>query len=87
MEEQRILKTDDVVRVRREGSEDEWVPGVVMLASENGRSAMVVLNGMVPAAGGYAASLPIMVDYEKGTVKSLFGDYYEVDIAEPQEKV
>lgn len=74
------------VRVRLEGTEDEWVRGVVLLASENGASVAIGLDGMVRAGGGYAGGvLLIDIDYDAETVTSLMGDRYEIEVADTAE--
>jgi hypothetical protein len=83
-EPKRILTKGLVVRMRREGSSDEWAEGFVELVSPNGQSISVTLvHGMVRGAGGLCGgSIPLAVDYELETVRALWGDEYELEIAD-----
>jgi hypothetical protein len=76
------LRRGYFVRVRRAGTSDEWCPAMVALASDNGQSVGLVLNGAVSAAQGYiTAFLPLTVDYEEETVKGIVtDDEYEIEV-------
>lgn len=78
---QQILAQDNRVRVRRLRDTD-WCYGHVALASANGRSVAISLNGMVRTAdgGGIAGVLPLIVDDEAETVTGLDGTEYEVEV-------
>jgi len=76
------LAVGNRVRMRLAGSSDEWCYGVVALAG--GSSVAILFNGMVRTIdGGYAGGvLPITVDYEAQTVVTLWGDEYDIEVAE-----
>jgi len=80
----RRLKRGDQVRVRLDGSDDDWTPAFVALASDSDPAAVMVLfSGAVRAMTGViAGGLPLTVDYEVETVVSLMGDFYEIEVAE-----
>jgi hypothetical protein len=77
------LEPGQRVRLRREGSEDEWCEGTVLLASNtNPSSLFVALEGGVRAKEGIILyGLPLVIDYQKETIESLLGDSYEMDVA------
>lgn len=78
-----MMKTGDPVRVRREGSSDEWCRAVVAMASENGESIGLLLEGAVRDADGEGlilGALPLIVDYERETVEAIFGGAYEIEV-------
>lgn len=81
---QRLIKTGDRIRVRKSGTLGEWTTGRVVLASENGQSVGIELDGVVRAAGWalIAGALPLNVDYVREEVTGLDGCYYEVEINE-----
>jgi hypothetical protein len=68
-----------VIRVRLAGTSDEWCPGTVGIASQNGISIGLWLDDAVRTSGGgfIAGSLPLLI--ENGSVKSIFGDEYEIE--------
>jgi len=72
------------VQIRLAGSADEWCPAIVWVATDNGKSIALALEGGVRASGGWVAgAIPLLVDYEAQTVRSIFGhDEYEVQIAQ-----
>lgn len=78
------LKRGDHVRVRLEGSADEWTPAIVALASEAEPSSVALILGgpMRSGSGGvWMGALPVTVDYERETVISLIGDAYDIEVA------
>lgn len=81
-----MLRQGETIRIRREDHSDEWCRAVVALASPNGRSVALRLEGAVRAGGGLIMGvLPLTIDYQRETVESLFGDAYEIEIARPPE--
>jgi hypothetical protein len=77
------LKRGDYVRVRLAENED-WTEAFVALASDSQQSSvMLMMNGAVRTSNGglIANALPLTVDYEAGTIKSLFGDDYEIEVS------
>ncbi len=70
------------VRVRRDGSQDEWCLATVVLVSANGRSAGLMLEGAVRTDGGgvILGALPLIVDEAAETVTGLEGTLYEIEI-------
>ena len=79
-----ILKTGDRVRVRSLNHPgDEWTTAVVALASSNGLSVALRLDGAVHDAGGAVVLgvLPLSIDYEARTFTSLMGGEYEIEVA------
>lgn len=75
------IKTGDLVRVRPAESAGEWCRAVVELASGNGKSVALRLEGAVRAGGGLVMGiLPLTIDYEAETVTSLLGDEYEIEV-------
>lgn len=78
-----MLKKGDLVRIRKKGSEDDWCQGVVKLASENGESVGLFLDGTVRTEGGLVSgALPLIVDNEHGDVRDIFGGEYEVEVGD-----
>ncbi len=75
-----ILKQGCLVRIRCL-EDDEWCEGIVALASSNGKSVAVTLDGMVRTSGGgiIAGVLPLIIDYETEKVTGLDGTEYEVE--------
>lgn len=75
------LKRGDYVRVRLNDG-DDWTPAFVALASDsNPSSVMLMFDGAVRATGGFVANaLPLTVDYAAGTIISLLGDSYEIEV-------
>lgn len=73
-------------RIRREGSEDDWCPGIVVAVGKPQDPADPVsvyahIDGVVRTGYGLlGGGLPLYVDYVKGEVKSLFGDRYELEV-------
>ena len=80
------LQRRDHVRVRMRGSDDDWTPAFVVLASEeNPSSVMLLFDGPVRAMRGLMFNaLPLTVDYEKETVVSLWGDDYEIEVEDKE---
>lgn len=77
------LRPGERVRVRLEGSADEWTLAVVALASETQPSSVaLVLDGPMRSGSGGAwmGALPLTVDYERETATSLIGDAYEIEV-------
>jgi hypothetical protein len=71
------------VRVRLEGSSDEWCNGQVVVASDGNPSSVgLLVEGMVRSSSGgwIGGGLPLVVDYEEETVRSLLGDLYEIEV-------
>jgi hypothetical protein len=77
------LQRGDTVRIRYRES-DDWVPAFVALASDtNPSSVMLLLHSAVRSADGFIAKvLPVSIDYEAETVVSLFGDFYQIEVAD-----
>lgn len=75
------LSKGQVVRVRLAGTSDEWCQASVAVASGNGISVGLWLEAAVRTSGGgfIAGSLPLFI--EKGSVRSIFGDEYEIEVA------
>ena len=74
------LTKGQTVRVRLAGTSDEWCPGTVAIASENGISVGLWLDAAVRTSSGFiAGSLPLFI--ENGSVRSLFGDEYEIEVS------
>jgi hypothetical protein len=82
-----MLQRGDRVRVRKAETSDDWVPGRVILASENGQAVGLLLDGMVRAAGGFVGgALPLMIDYERETVRGVLdGTGYEIEVRDERE--
>ena len=80
-----MLKRGDFVRIRRAGRGvpcKDWCTATVVLASPNGKSVLLALNGFVRARlrGTYARDvMPLVVDAE--LVTDLSGTEYEVEVA------
>jgi predicted transcriptional regulator len=77
------LKTGDIVRVRPTVPTQEWVEGVVTIASSNGQSVMISLDSAVRTVNGtYINMLPLSIDYAAQTVTDLFGgNECEIEVA------
>jgi len=77
------LNRGDYVRVRL-NDRDDWMPAFVALASDsNPSSVMLLFDGAVRTKRGLIANaLPLTVDYEAEAVTSLFGDSYDIEVAE-----
>ena len=77
-----MLKRGDFVRIRRAGHNKDWCTATVFLASPNGKSVLLALNGFVRARlrGTYVGGvMPLTVDSE--LVTDLSGTEYEVEVA------
>ena len=76
------LTKGQTVRVRLAGTSDEWCQATVALASGSGKAIGLDLESAVRTrSGGFiAGALPLLVDYEKESVTSLFGDEYEIEV-------
>jgi hypothetical protein len=76
------LTKGQTVRVRLAGTSDEWCLATVTVASENGMAVGLALESAVhTSSGGFiAGALPLLIDYEKELVTSLFGDEYEIEM-------
>jgi hypothetical protein len=70
------------VRVRLAGTSDDWCQASVAVASGNGISVGLWLDHVVrTSSGGFiGGSLPLFI--ENGSVKSIFGDEYEIEVSE-----
>jgi ribosomal protein S27AE len=80
------LKRGDHVRVRLR-PDDDWTRAITAVASDSDPSSVVLLlDGAVrDSRGGFIAkALPLTIDYGAGTVISLFGDPYEIEVAAEQ---
>ena len=79
------LKTGDTVRIRPAAStENEWSRGMVVMASENGRSIAVVADEHVmrTSTGTWlGGTIPLSIDYEAETVTDLVGNEYEIEVS------
>ena len=73
------LKKGQVIRVRLAGTSDDWCSGTVAIASANGISVGLWLDDKVRTFGGgfIAGALPLFI--EKDSVRSIFGDEYEIE--------
>lgn len=71
------------VRLRAEGLSDEWCEGIVSVASTNGCSVGLLLDGAVrvPGGGMYVGAIPLLIDYERETVEDLAGVRFELELA------
>jgi hypothetical protein len=78
------LHKGQTVRVRLAGTSDEWCGATVAIASGNGISIGLWLDAAVrTSSGGFIAGLlPLFIDSEKQSVKGLFGDEYEIEVAQ-----
>ncbi len=82
-----ILERGDIVRLRpADGTDEEWVTGSVVMASENGQSVGIMLHdvmlrGADHLIGGF---IPVTVDYQesKCTV-SATGMEVDIDVSDP----
>jgi hypothetical protein len=77
------MKRGDYIRLRVLSSEYEWTEGFVELVSENGRSVLVMLAGLVclPQGGYISGVIPLLIDHDKGTCTgAVDGNEYEVEI-------
>jgi hypothetical protein len=72
------------VRVRLAAADQEWCYATVVLASAGNPSSVLLMvdsGGLVPkSSGGFLNALPLSVDYDSETVRSLFGDDYEIEV-------
>jgi hypothetical protein len=76
------LSVGEHIRVRLEGS-SEWTFGVVAVASDvNPQAVVLALDGVVraPHRALVGNILPLTIDYDKETVISLVGGYYEIEV-------
>lgn len=73
------LYRGQTLRIRLAGTDDDWCPATVEVASENGISVGLVLDEAVRTASGglIAGALPLHI--EDGKIRSLFGDEYEIE--------
>lgn len=79
----RRLEPGDEIRLRL-APEDDWTEAGVLMVSPNGKSLLVSLDGLIKCGSGIAhGKLPLSADYEAGTISSLLGDRYEVELFEP----
>jgi hypothetical protein len=81
-----MLVKGDIVRVRLAGHHHEdWTDARVALASENGKSLALELNGMVRTADGglIGGVLCLLVDLPAQTICGLDGSPYEI-LVSPQ---
>ena len=78
------LKPNDLIRVRLVGTE-KWTRARVALASRsNPQSVAIILEDAVRTTNGglIGAGLPLTLDYTAETATSLWGDSYEIEVAE-----
>ncbi len=78
------LERGDRVRVRLQES-DEWTEAFVALASDSNPAAVMLLfDGAVRTPGGglITGGLPLTIDYRLHRITSLWGDSYELEVAE-----
>jgi hypothetical protein len=76
-----MLKKGDRLRLRALGSDDDWCEAIVALASPNGQSLYLLLEGMVRSKDGFFKNgIPLIIDEEQGQVLDLFGGEYEVEV-------
>ena len=80
----RQLRRGDYVRVRLADTDHDWTEGFVEMASEtNPSSVMLQVEGIQSRKGAIIiGGLPLTIDYKAETVESLFGDSYEIEVAE-----
>jgi hypothetical protein len=82
-----ILSNGDRIRLRRADGWFPYPPGwcaaEVTLASPNGLSIAVSLEGLLPSKDGgrYTGGLALTMDYDHKVATSLFGDTYEFELA------
>ncbi len=78
------LRRGNRIRIRAADYQFEWCDGHVVLASENGRSIGVSLDGClpVPAGGAYVGSVALLIDYERETVEDFAGIPFEIEVAQ-----
>lgn len=75
-----MLRTGDVVRVRQVG-DTHWTEAKVALASPNGKSIALELDGQRQNVAYQAFASPhATIDYDAETVIGLTGHEYEVDV-------
>jgi hypothetical protein len=76
------LKSGASVRVRRRG-DDPWTDGRIALASDNGLSLAIWLDGAVRGGDGYiAVILPLIFDpVENAYIGVVIPDRYELEAA------
>lgn len=77
------LVRGDYIRIRSTQG-GEWCDAFVGLASEKQPSSvMLFLSGCVRAQHGIVTgALPLVIDYDAGTVTSLLGDEYEIEVVQ-----
>jgi hypothetical protein len=80
-----LLKTGDIVRLRRSETDEEWTQARVKIASSNGKSVLLELgDGVRTNTGGLYAGgmMPLSIEPENETVRDLItGTFYEVEVA------
>ena len=76
------LTKGQTVRIRLAGTSDAWCQATAAVSSGNGISVGLWLDAVVRTSkGGFiAGSFPLFI--EKGSVKSIFGDEYEIEVAD-----
>lgn len=77
-------------RVRCMNAENEWMPGIVMFASDTQPQTVAVLFRDVQGIrmnGALAVTnmLPLTIDYEAETATDLWGSTWDIDVAEAME--
>lgn len=78
------LQKGDVIRVRLDGTDDEWCLGKVLLAGEGDLYSVAVrLDGFVHTSsrGIVGELLPLTIDNMKETATSLWGDLYDIELS------
>jgi hypothetical protein len=82
-QQMRRLEAGDEIRLRL-ASEDDWTEAGVLMVSSNGKSILVSLDGPIKCGSGIAeGKLPLSADLDAGTIESLFGDRYQVQLFDP----
>jgi hypothetical protein len=87
--ERPVLAAGMLVRIRVAGTQDEWCPARVAVASDPRQPQQSVgleLGGILRAGsvGVILRALPLVVDYKAETAHDLFGNEYEIEIASLQ---
>jgi hypothetical protein len=78
-----MLRKGAVVRVRRD-ERDDWTIATVALASDDGKSIGLLLDGPVRAGKGFiVGALPLLIDYDARTITGPYGDDYQIEMRRP----
>lgn len=74
------------VRVRALETNREWSDGLVLLASQNGKSVAVQIDSPVALPGGQIIGgvLALVIDWKQETIVGLFGEKYEMEVLDTE---